>query len=618
VYNRFAHFWNLVDRINEDFHGFHHLPGEYSALKHGLESAIFLAVMAARVIWEEHRCARAYALAGQSKRAVEAVQRRTIPEFIVAAAQQLVKKKQESLWGYQNEPKTCWLNTTITATPVVQATASHEMTSQVNQEFQVVILAGGAGTRLWPLSESVPKPLLPVANRPLLSYQLELVESVGFRHVLVITQEAYEPALRQYLAQDYPGSSLEVELISFKEYLGTADVLFRIKDRLKRDFLLVSGDLIADPSFLHPMADLHRSEDACLTCLLKEQPPAQADAGSAAKSRGREDEEQDLVGLDTTRRRLLVLVSRGDLDEDLRLPRGLLLRYPHLYLHTTMLDAHLYIVSRHVWEVVGEARRKKLHSVKGELVPFLLRCQLRQTRLPAEPAGPPLPHAAGDVVLASAGLLTDLRSSQALVLPACAGRDAGAGTVAGPSGADAQPWAYRLSASPARDELRDRVRCLAHLMEREQTCLRVNTVRAYLEANRLVAAGACGPFRPNEPASRDSKGFWDPGAEVHARAQVGPGCVLGDACQVQERCVLKQTVLGRRCRIGQGARLVQCVLMDGCQVGENAQLTNCVLCPGVRIGDRCVLKDCLLGRGLEIAPGTELKNEQLSQADSAD
>jgi hypothetical protein len=83
VYNRFAHFWNLVDRINEDFHGFHHLPGGYSALKHGLESAIFLAVMAVRVIWEEHRCARAYALAGQSKRAVEAVQRCTIPELLL-------------------------------------------------------------------------------------------------------------------------------------------------------------------------------------------------------------------------------------------------------------------------------------------------------------------------------------------------------------------------------------------------------------------------------------------------------------------------------------------------------------------------------------------------------
>ena len=48
------------------------------------------------------------------------------------------------------------------------------------QEFQVVILAGGNGNRMYPLTEEIPKCLLPVANRPLLSYQLELLERVGF------------------------------------------------------------------------------------------------------------------------------------------------------------------------------------------------------------------------------------------------------------------------------------------------------------------------------------------------------------------------------------------------------------------------------------------------------
>jgi len=51
-----------------------------------------------------------------------------------------------------------------------------------HQEFQPVILAGGFGSRLGVLVEesSVPKPLLPVANRPLLSYQLDLLEKAGF------------------------------------------------------------------------------------------------------------------------------------------------------------------------------------------------------------------------------------------------------------------------------------------------------------------------------------------------------------------------------------------------------------------------------------------------------
>jgi NDP-sugar pyrophosphorylase family protein len=54
------------------------------------------------------------------------------------------------------------------------------MTSLI-QEFQVVILPGGSGRRMSPLTEATAKCLLPVANRPLLSYQLELLERVGFK-----------------------------------------------------------------------------------------------------------------------------------------------------------------------------------------------------------------------------------------------------------------------------------------------------------------------------------------------------------------------------------------------------------------------------------------------------
>lgn len=47
------------------------------------------------------------------------------------------------------------------------------------QEFQVILFAGGAGNRMYPLTEGIPKNMLPVANRPLISYQLELLERVG-------------------------------------------------------------------------------------------------------------------------------------------------------------------------------------------------------------------------------------------------------------------------------------------------------------------------------------------------------------------------------------------------------------------------------------------------------
>jgi NDP-sugar pyrophosphorylase family protein len=48
-------------------------------------------------------------------------------------------------------------------------------------DFQVIILAGGTGSRMHPLSDKTCKHLLPIANRPLISFQLEFLEKSGFK-----------------------------------------------------------------------------------------------------------------------------------------------------------------------------------------------------------------------------------------------------------------------------------------------------------------------------------------------------------------------------------------------------------------------------------------------------
>jgi len=50
----------------------------------------------------------------------------------------------------------------------------------MSAEFQVIILAGGRGSRLYPLAERMPKCLLPIANRPLIYFQLAMIERNGF------------------------------------------------------------------------------------------------------------------------------------------------------------------------------------------------------------------------------------------------------------------------------------------------------------------------------------------------------------------------------------------------------------------------------------------------------
>ena len=47
-------------------------------------------------------------------------------------------------------------------------------------EFQAIILAGGRGSRMYPLTENIPKALLPVGNKPLIWYPVNYLENVGF------------------------------------------------------------------------------------------------------------------------------------------------------------------------------------------------------------------------------------------------------------------------------------------------------------------------------------------------------------------------------------------------------------------------------------------------------
>jgi len=53
-------------------------------------------------------------------------------------------------------------------------------------DFQGVILAGGLGTRMRPLTETIPKPMIPVSGKPFLHHQLELLRRSGFRRVLLL------------------------------------------------------------------------------------------------------------------------------------------------------------------------------------------------------------------------------------------------------------------------------------------------------------------------------------------------------------------------------------------------------------------------------------------------
>jgi mannose-1-phosphate guanylyltransferase / phosphomannomutase len=110
--------------------------------------------------------------------------------------------------------------------------------------MKAVIMAGGKGTRLRPLTSNQPKPMVPITNVPCMEHVVELLKRHGFEDMLVTLQFMPE-YIRDYFGD---GSSWGVKMdYSVEEDpLGTAGSVKFAQDRLTERFVIVSGDVLTD------------------------------------------------------------------------------------------------------------------------------------------------------------------------------------------------------------------------------------------------------------------------------------------------------------------------------------------------------------------------------------
>jgi len=107
-----------------------------------------------------------------------------------------------------------------------------------------VVLVGGRGTRLWPLTASVPKGLVPLAGKPFLEYQLERLTDVGVTKAWLAVGMDHEAAWRRYAA-DWEGE-LELVVSVETEPLDTAGPITLLANELDDRFLVINGDVVFD------------------------------------------------------------------------------------------------------------------------------------------------------------------------------------------------------------------------------------------------------------------------------------------------------------------------------------------------------------------------------------
>ena len=108
-----------------------------------------------------------------------------------------------------------------------------------------VVMAGGEGSRLRPMTANLPKPLLPVANRPVMEHVLRLLRRHGVTET-VVTVQFLASLVRNYFG-DGEDVGMSLQYATEEEPLGTAGSVKNAQDALRDEpFLVISGDALTD------------------------------------------------------------------------------------------------------------------------------------------------------------------------------------------------------------------------------------------------------------------------------------------------------------------------------------------------------------------------------------
>lgn len=132
--------------------------------------------------------------------------------------------------------------------------------------MQGLILAGGLGTRLRPLTLNTPKPVVPLVNRPILSYQLELLKRAGINDVILSLN--YQPTRIQEIIGDGSQYGVKVRYAVEPEPRGSAGALKFAEELIKGTLVVLNGDNLINLDIAEAV-NFHREKRALATIVLE-------------------------------------------------------------------------------------------------------------------------------------------------------------------------------------------------------------------------------------------------------------------------------------------------------------------------------------------------------------
>tara|TARA_E500000178_G_C16990399_1_gene740489 strand:+ start:295 stop:1338 length:1044 start_codon:yes stop_codon:yes gene_type:complete len=142
-----------------------------------------------------------------------------------------------------------------------------ELIAPKDKSNKVVIMAGGKGMRLRPLTKNIPKPMLKIGNKPILQTIVERFRESGYKNLVMCVNH------KSSIIKNYFGNGIKfgvnIEYINEKKKMGTAGALSLIKTELTKPFFVINGDLMINLDF-EKMLDFHNENNSKATMCIAE------------------------------------------------------------------------------------------------------------------------------------------------------------------------------------------------------------------------------------------------------------------------------------------------------------------------------------------------------------
>jgi mannose-1-phosphate guanylyltransferase/phosphomannomutase len=132
--------------------------------------------------------------------------------------------------------------------------------------MKAVVMAGGFGTRIQPLTNSIPKPMLPILNKPMMEHTMMSLKALGIKEFIVLLY--FKPEIIKDYFKDGSDFGINITYVVPDDDYGTAGAVKKAQEFIgNENFIIISGDLVTDFDF-QKIFDYHKAKESKLTITL--------------------------------------------------------------------------------------------------------------------------------------------------------------------------------------------------------------------------------------------------------------------------------------------------------------------------------------------------------------